>query len=92
MCFRPRVVGSALERKRTITSIPLSEERQILKQINGIKKSKTQVEEYNAYDKTVQGTKVCNVSHISEEGRSLHPSCLSLLLISGFRQLSFPHI
>ena len=50
--------ASALERKRTITSVSLQEERQILKQINGTKKVITQVEEYNAYDKSVQDTKV----------------------------------
>jgi hypothetical protein len=53
--------SSALERKRTIKSIPLAEERQILKEISVIKKSKAIVEEYRSYDKTIQETKVCNV-------------------------------
>jgi uncharacterized coiled-coil DUF342 family protein len=48
----------ALERKRTITSVSIAEERQILKEIKVIQKSKTAVDEYNAYDKQVQETKV----------------------------------
>jgi uncharacterized coiled-coil DUF342 family protein len=47
-----------LERKRTITSVSIAEERQILKEIKVIQKSKTAVDEYNAYDKQVQETKV----------------------------------
>jgi len=46
--------ADALEHKRTVTSISLAEERQILKQINGIKKTKTQVEEYNKMEDEVQ--------------------------------------
>jgi uncharacterized coiled-coil DUF342 family protein len=49
---------SALERKRTITSVPLAEERQILKEISKIKKSKLEVEAFLAHDKAVQETKV----------------------------------
>jgi uncharacterized coiled-coil DUF342 family protein len=47
-----------LERKRTITSVPLAEERQILKEISKIKKSKLEVEVFLAHDKAVQETKV----------------------------------
>ena len=54
-----KIYNSALERKRTITSISLSEEKQILKQIAGIKKTKTQVEEYNVHNKSIQDLKVC---------------------------------
>jgi hypothetical protein len=47
-----------LERERTITSIPLAEELEILKQINFAKKSKLQLEEYNAIEKQIQEKKV----------------------------------
>jgi hypothetical protein len=47
-----------LERKRTITSVSLAEERQILKEIAGIKRSKMQVDEYNAMDKQMQDIRV----------------------------------
>jgi hypothetical protein len=49
----------ALERKRTITSVSNAEERQILKEISGIKRTKLQVEEYNKMDEQVQLVKVC---------------------------------
>lgn len=49
----------ALERTRTITSVSLSEERQILKEISSIKRIKPQVEEYNKMDEKVQVVKVC---------------------------------
>jgi hypothetical protein len=52
------IISSALERKRTSTSIPLAEERQILYEINGIKKTKSKVEEYHSMEKQVQETKV----------------------------------
>ncbi|CAJ1899848.1 unnamed protein product [Cylindrotheca closterium] len=40
-----------LEKKRTITSMPLAEEREILKEISYTKKQKLQLDEYNAIDK-----------------------------------------
>lgn len=46
-----------LEKKRTTTSMSLTDERQILKQINTIQKTKTQVEEYQAMDQRVQEIK-----------------------------------
>jgi len=48
----------ALEYKRTVTSIPLAEERQILKEIHGIKRTKVQVEEYNKMENQIQSMKV----------------------------------
>ena len=48
----------ALEHKRTVTSISLAEERQILKEINGIKKSKTKVEDFNKMEEEIQVMKV----------------------------------
>jgi aminoglycoside N3'-acetyltransferase len=55
----------------------LAEERQILKEMHGIQKSKTQVDEYHSMEKQVQDTKVrgsksanmyqayrCQVSHM----------------------------
>ena len=41
-----------------MTSISLAEERQILKQINGIKKTKIQIEEYDKMEDDVQSMKV----------------------------------
>jgi len=49
--------AKALERARTITSVSLSEERQILKEISSIKRIKPQVEEYNKMDEKVQVVK-----------------------------------
>jgi uncharacterized coiled-coil DUF342 family protein len=49
---------SALERKRTINSVSLAEERQILKEIAGIKRNKTHVDEYFSLEKQVQDLKV----------------------------------
>lgn len=49
--------AKALEHKRTITSIALAEERQILKEIKGIKRTKVQVEEYNKMEDQVQSMK-----------------------------------
>lgn len=49
---------SSLEHKRTITSVSLAEERQILKEIDIVKKSKTQLEEYHAILKRVEDTKI----------------------------------
>lgn len=47
-CYR------ALERQRTINSMSLSEERQILKDINIVRKIKAQVEEYHTVEKTIE--------------------------------------
>lgn len=52
-------INRALERKRTVTSVSLAEERQILKEISSIKRIKPQVEEYNKMDEQVQVVKVC---------------------------------
>jgi len=46
--------AKALEHKRTVTSISLAEERQILKEIHGIKKAKIQVEDYNKMEYEIQ--------------------------------------
>ena len=48
------VIHRELEKQRTITSMPLAEERQILKEINYTKKQKLQLDEYNAIDKEIQ--------------------------------------
>ncbi len=47
-----------LEHKRTVTSISLAEERQILKEINAVKKTKIKVEEFNKEEHEVQSMKV----------------------------------
>jgi hypothetical protein len=52
------IFHSALERERTITSIPLAEELAILKQINIVKKSKLQIDECNAIEKQIQEKRV----------------------------------
>jgi len=44
----------ALERQRTINSMPLAEERKILKDINGVQKIKSQVEAYQTVEKQVE--------------------------------------
>jgi len=46
--------AEALEHKRTVTSISLAEERQILKEINGIKKAKIQAEDFNKMEEEIQ--------------------------------------
>jgi len=46
--------AEALEHKRTVTSISLAEERQILKEINGIKKAKIQAENFNKMEEEIQ--------------------------------------
>lgn len=46
--------AKVLEQERTVTSISLAEERQILKQINGVKKAKTKVTEYKKMEDEVQ--------------------------------------
>ena len=55
-----------LEHKRTVTSISLAEERQILKEINVVKKTKMKVEEFIKAENEVQSMKVrtilCSVS------------------------------
>eukprot|EP00526_Cylindrotheca_closterium_P003765 CAMPEP_0113621100 /NCGR_PEP_ID=MMETSP0017_2-20120614/10774_1 /TAXON_ID=2856 /ORGANISM="Cylindrotheca closterium" /LENGTH=1210 /DNA_ID=CAMNT_0000530821 /DNA_START=20 /DNA_END=3652 /DNA_ORIENTATION=+ /assembly_acc=CAM_ASM_000147 len=43
-----------LEKQRTITSMPLAQEREILKEISYTKKQKLQLDEYNAIDKLLQ--------------------------------------
>ena len=52
------VIHRELEKQRTITSMPLAEERQILKEINYTKKQKLQLDEYNAIDKEIQEKRV----------------------------------
>ena len=64
-----------LEHQRTTTSISLQQEKEILRQINGIKKSKLTVNEYHAMEKQVQDTKV-------RQKKSLSGS-LFILLIRG---------
>lgn len=46
--------AEALEHERTVTSISLAEERQILKQIHSIKRAKTQIVDYNKIEDEVQ--------------------------------------
>ena len=53
----------ALEHKRTITSVSLAEERQILKEINSLKRTKLQVEEYNKMDEQAQSMKVSMINY-----------------------------
>ena len=53
----------ALEHKRTITSVSLAEERQILKEINSLKRTKLQVEEYNKMDEQAQSMKVRMINY-----------------------------
>lgn len=47
-----------LEKQRTITSMPLAEERQILRDISYAKKQKLRIDEYNAIDKQLQEKRV----------------------------------
>ncbi|KAG7355708.1 KH domain containing protein [Nitzschia inconspicua] len=47
----------ALERKRTINSVTLAEERQILKEIAAVKRIKLQVEEYHKLERQAQDLK-----------------------------------
>ena len=65
----------SLEHKRTITSVSLAEERQILKEIDIVKKSKTQLEEYHAILKRVEDTKVrkMTVCEIRDSAYSKNP-------------------
>lgn len=56
--YLPSNPNSALERERTITSIPLAEERQILKEINSVKKSQLQIAEYDAIEKQIEEKRV----------------------------------
>lgn len=52
------MVCSKLERKRTINSMSLAQERLILKEIASVQKGKVKVEEYNTVDKQIQEIKV----------------------------------
>lgn len=52
-----------LEKQRTITSMPLAEEREILKQINYTRKQKLHLDEYNAIDKQIQEKRVRGRRH-----------------------------
>jgi hypothetical protein len=54
-----------LERNRTINSISLAEERQILKEIAAVKRGMVQVEEYNTLEKQVQEVKVGKTNDLS---------------------------
>lgn len=49
---------SALERQRTINSMPLAEEREILKQIARVQKKKREVEVFENYDAQLKEKKV----------------------------------
>jgi hypothetical protein len=49
---------SDLERRRTLNSLPLAEERAILKEISRAQKLKLQVADYYAYDKRIKDKKV----------------------------------
>lgn len=62
------LLSSALERKRTITSIPLAEERQILKEIAAVKRSKSQVDEYHEMEKHIQDVKVSENDDVLDVG------------------------
>ena len=57
---QPLLPNRALEFQRTTTSLILSDEKQILKEITGIQRLKNQIEEYNACEAKVQETKVRN--------------------------------
>eukprot|EP00536_Pseudo-nitzschia_multiseries_P012145 jgi/Psemu1/31055/gm1.31055_g len=48
----------ALELERTTNSMPIAEERNILKQIRGVTKTKQQVEEYNEMDAEIKSMKI----------------------------------
>eukprot|EP00980_Cylindrotheca_fusiformis_P002553 scaffold603_cov118-Cylindrotheca_fusiformis.AAC.5 len=65
----------SLERERTITSISLAEERQILKEINFVKKSQSQIEEYDALEKQIQEKKTAITS--LRESLKIHTASLS---------------
>lgn len=47
-----------LERDRTIVSMPLKEEKEILKQIQKLERTKRQIVEFQAYNKMAQEKKV----------------------------------
>ena len=53
-----------LEHKRTVTSISLAEERQILKEMNAVKKAKIKVEEFNKEEHEVQSMKVRRILEV----------------------------
>ena len=79
----------ALERTRTITSIPLSEERQILYDMKGIEKSKTAVAKYDVHDKQVQDTKVSRKTYLwlSRYNLCNLETQISFFLLSYFQSL-----
>jgi rRNA processing protein Krr1/Pno1 len=52
-----RFIFRQLERDRTEKSMPLKEEREILKQIGKAEKTKREVQEYNIYDKSIKDRK-----------------------------------
>ena len=53
-----RPSNSALEFKRTTTSMSLADEKTILREVDKIKTTKLQLEEYNSYERMVQEKKV----------------------------------
>ena len=50
---------SELEKQRTSSSLPLAQEKDILRQISQIKKAKVQYEENQVHEKAIQEKKVC---------------------------------
>lgn len=50
--------NSALEFKRTTTSMSLADEKSIIREVDKIKNAKLQLEEYNSYERMVQEKKV----------------------------------
>lgn len=64
----------ALERERTITSIDLKQEREILKQIHRLEKVKREVQAFEAHDKLIKNKKVGSTEWLHSGGRH---SCLT---------------
>ena len=74
----------ALEFKRTTTSMSLSEEKAILREIAQIKTVKSQLETYNDYENKIQDKKVnrpcaCRTSRFSDA------STMQSILTTGFQ-------
>jgi lipid II:glycine glycyltransferase (peptidoglycan interpeptide bridge formation enzyme) len=51
-----------LERDRTIVSMSLKEEKEILKQIQKLERTKRQIVDFQAYNEVAQEKKVCIIS------------------------------
>jgi polyribonucleotide nucleotidyltransferase len=66
-----------LERDRTTKSMPLKEEREILKQISKAEKIKREVQAFEAYDKTIKSRKV-KVAELRESLKTLSATSSAL--------------